>query len=415
MLFGRSLFAGALVAGLVSASGAAFCSATISGAAQASFLGKTVGIATAAASADTLRSVTAVAVRAANNAKASGAALALFHPTGLASAVAACTGAPLGSFYGAATAHVTAHVSGTAFRRFRFWALSPAKCVATGEAESYSYVYAYGAVALGKATAFGTTYHVGIGHVNAAASIVGAATRTVGVKQTAIATAHALAAAINTGGGLADGHGRAEAWGDAAVRRDGRRWFECYGDAEAISSILPATTVVFQPQMAVARSILAGVAVQSRGAKSTGAAQAQGFGVGVVGQTAVQGANAGNEAVATGRARRSLFVQASARSAAVVRARPKWRASAKGRAAAIALLTSDVWLLVRAKPGAANAIGRGAPERVVIAVGAAQAFAQATGYNQINDLILAPSTRTLSLSLVEREFVAEPETRLLAA
>lgn len=415
MLFGRSLFAGALVAGLVSASGAAFCSASISGAAQASFLGETTGAATATASADALRSVTAVAVVADTVAKAFGASLVQFHPAGVASAAATCAAAPFGSFFGASDAYVTADARATAFRRFRFWALSPAKCVATGEAESYSYVYAYGLTALGKATAFGTTYHVGIGLSGAEATGVGAATRTVGVKQTAIATAHAIAAAINTGGGLADGHGRAELWGDAAVRRNGKRWFECYGDAEAISSILPATTVVFQPQMAIAESGLAGTAVQYRGAKSTGVATAMGFGVGVVGQTAVQGANAGNEAVATGRARRSIFVQASARSAAVVLARPKWRASAKGRAAAIALLTSDVWLLVRARPGAANAIGRGAPERVVIAVGAAQAFAQATGYNQINDLILAPSTRTLSLSLVEREFVAEPETRLLAA
>lgn len=415
MLFGRSLFAGALVAGLVSASGAAFCSASISGAAQASFLGKAPGVSGAAAAGHALRAAVADPVLVLCTASAEGTSHAAFYLSGLATAVASSSGWPLGSFFGHGQGDVTATLDGLAFRRFRSWAQIPARCDAQGEGEAFSYVYAQGSPALGNATAFGTTYSVGRGTAVAKAVLAAGAVRAIGVRQSSSATAVAFAAAINTAGGMADGQGGATLFGDAAVEHSGHREFECFGFADAKSLVLPATTVVFQPQMATASGSIAGTARHARGVAGHGVATASGVGVGVVGQTAVQGANAGASAIATGGARRAAFLKGTSVARASVRGAVKWKATAKAVASAKATLISDVWLLVRGSSASAEGAAAGVGYRVCIAGGIADAGAEAFGYNQVNDLVLAPTSRTVRIISGDRELIVALEPRLLAA
>lgn len=415
MFFGRSLFAGALVAGFISASGAAACSASISGAPQTSFLGNAASVATANAAADALRSAIVDPVSAPCTALAQAVPLVRFYLSGVAAAVAQCSSAPHASYFGKGYASASADIKGLAFRRFRSWAQTPARCAAKGAAEVFSYVYAYGSEARARAVAFGTTYYVGHGGAVAVAGLADAGVRTVGTKAHGDGAAAGSAGAINTAGGLANGHAVAALNGDAAVRRNGHRQFECFGHAEAFSSILPANTVVFQPQMAVARAVCVASGQHTVGLKAPGIAVASGMGVGVVGQTAVQGANAGNEALARGVARRDAFLRGAGASKAVARGVGKWKASARGAALTKAVLSSRIHLIIKGRVALAEAVVTGSGTRVLRASGVAGAIATCLGYNQVNDLVLAPAARTVRVILVDRELIVASESRLLAA
>lgn len=398
MLFGRSLFGGALVAGLVTLAGAAVCTASASGDATVLYKGRGVAQATAhVAVADALRSVIGEGHVALCEAQLSAAPVASFFAAGDAQASALAEGIALAQFFGVGVAQGDAYVQARVYRRVRMRYQPPAHATATGQGEIVSHVLAYAKPAVARANLVGTTYHVGRGVAAASAKLQGDAQKAIGARQYALAEASATATIVHTVGCAGDGEATAVAEGHPAITTGGIRYFDLAGVARAKAYAPPAQILVFQPQTMRAEAFAAGQAVQTRGFRGHGVATAKATGYMDMTYTGQVGAPAMVTATASAHAVRHVTLGAYGDAVATGSAWTRADYLGAGQAQLKAQLdASEMHYYLRPQAASADAQALALMQRIAVAGDTyAEAVAQVTGYNQINDLAPAPERRTL--------------------
>jgi len=414
MLFGRTLFAGALVAGYVTATGVgAVASAHASAAASVVYNSKGHASVSAAVEAQGLRTVLPVANVASASASVQGKALAEFFLSGSALATAIAQARATAEFFGQASVQAKATTTGVVYKRVRMRTQPPAKAYAEGDADPQIYFLARGRTAYLRAHAVGTTDHVGRGVAQASATLSGQAEKAIGVRQDAPAFAYAEASAVTIAGAVGAGVATANGWADAAVTRMGVRQFEVFGTAYAKALCKSLTVSVYQPQVARCSAVLAANPIHIKGCKGSATARATSSGEGYLVQTGVVGAPAKVVAAATATASKRSQAVGNAVGVASIKGRASTSFNGKGYAKASASIQlSRIALAVRASAMAnANTMGKGV--RVLRAKGMADSVATAFGYNQVNDVVKAPLGRTVLVLKDQRLIVVEASPRII--
>lgn len=414
MMLGRTLLGGALVAGYIALAGAATCSAAVAGSPQAAF--KDAGKVTAAAhlhAAAIRQAFTSGELHASSSVQA--APQATFNVTGLAQTIATAYATSHADFFAAGHVNALAQAKAQAANRKRMGQQPPAKAYAYGEGDVQSYFLAYGKTALARALLVGTTYHVGHGQATAYAYLQGDGQKTIGVTQVAIAQAYGSARAANLAKAYAKLGAKATGWGDAAVTKNNVRRFQLFARGEGDAYALVTGYSVFQPLMLTGEASAVGDARQQRGVKGKAVAKAQVTGSAELRHTGAQ-ASAGNvTAWAEARVLRTAQVYGTAVAKATGSAKAKGRYNRAGAALVSAQASLKTLYLRMAKQpvAAVKAVVAGTAVRRKIGVGHAQADAVATGYNQINDLAWAPSSRTVVVTEAERLRTVAVEARTI--
>lgn len=412
-VFGRSLFGG-ILSGLIMVSGAAACAANATAVPEVRKVVRGSAVVAARAQAKCYKTVVPPAKSVLAAAVAQGAAqVAFFGYNGLTQPTATAFAYPQVDYFGAGEGVVNFTSKVTAFKRTRARPLG-ARFAATVEGEGYVYQLAYGQVARGVATGFGTTYYVGIGNGVATALGVGADAAIFGAKSTAIAQAVGEGMVFRDAGAQGVGAGVALLMGDAAVTREGVREFEGVGAANAAAAAGVSTTTVYQVQSVSAGATATGRAAQQRGGKAKAAAKALATGDSIVIATGVVGAPGTTTATATARAKRLAKAYGEAKLTAKGTDHVRHTVSSKGAAILKATL-SQLLAQFLVKGGAtARADGTAIIIRTRLGYGAAVCTAQAQGYNAINDLLPAPPVRTHTEAVSPRLVTISPEARLVA-
>lgn len=416
LLFGRTLLGGALVAGYVAVSGVAVCSASATGDAQVHYKGAGIAKSQASVSAEGLRSAIGQGVAAAAAAQVAAAPVAEFYGAGEAQAGALVQGIAHASFYGAGVAQADAYVDGVLYRRLRMPFQRPAKAYAEGSGEVVSHVLAYGRPAYARARGIGTTYHVGRGVALATATLDGDGQKMIGENQVARAEAIATGTQVYIAGAGGKGEAGAEAFGDAAVTIGGQRHFELFGVALATAKASLSHVVIYQPQTMLATAQAYGDAVQARGFSGRAVATAKAFGYMDMTYTGQEGRPASVTATATGYGVRHAFGAGVAQGSVFGSGNASAALNGAGTAfPSVTARASTVHFLLARQPSAqASAAAIGQAQRVLIAEGVtAEAGAEATGYNQVNDLVWAPLSRTALIPYAVRLSAIEAEPRTI--
>lgn len=412
MLFGRTLFGGAGT-GIVIGAGAALCAAVAQGDAQVSYSARTSAVASAQAYGVALRSaVAAGSLRA--DALAVGHPLGRFAAGGLGGALAYAGALPTSYLYVSGHAVGDASVRALARRQIRMRLQPPARAYAYAEADGVFYAYAYGKRAVARAFAFGTTYQVAHGSAYAGAAATGAPEWIIGAKQNAIASADGSAHAHVEAGAIGFGVARAYGIADAAVRRDGVLFYECFGDAKVSALGRVDTVSVYQAQIAMAFAYASALPIHTRGFKGRGTAYAAARGDGVIIQTGVSGSPAIVVATATAQGVRWVSGTALSHADAELVGAATAYLNCQGRAVADAALADRGTAYGVTGRGVASANAAANGVRGVAATPAlAIATATATGFNQINDLNRAPGARTVVVAPSNRVMRASVSVRLM--
>jgi len=455
--FGQTLFGGA-VAGLVVASGIAACTAKAS--AQCEIIRHGAGAAEAAAQASGygLRAASAKGAPAVCSAWASGSATAYFNTLpSIAVCIAGATGGAQVDYFGYGFANGYSFAAGRAIRTSKLYPRQ-ARAYAYAEAEGNIWQIGHATPARATAWALGTTYFVGRGAAQAAAYAVATPAMQIGGKGRAIATSQAQGACVYTAGMSGIASCTATALGDAAITRDGVRYFEGSGRAVVTASAYAGTVAITQAQTARAYATVVGYPKHQMGGKGRAIATAAGYADPVVLTTAATAEKAGASASATGRASclysahpQAARLTASASGAAVV---IQTRAEAKPAQATATMAGSPLRTALVSGAGAATAVARCEPTKTqyasaqanatasaqmthleISARGAparAEAFAEgqarrlatghpspatatatASGFNQVNDLSRAPLSRTVVVVAESRLVVIPEQPRLI--
>lgn len=414
MFFGRTLFGGALTAGIVSAAGAVVCTAALSATPEKI----TPVVAKPAAAvvtplADALRTQSAAGYSTAIT-TAQGAAQVEFRLSGVADATAAAAGRARVDFFAAGGAELRATWQARALRTARARGRQVICSSAAYPAESEVYLVAKPIRAIGRAIVQGTTGYFAHG------STVGKAT----AEDTGSFLIRTAAGQVSTS---INGVGRAKqvsvdaasvvatssGWGDPFILRGTVRLYDGNGEAR-LRAELAAEPYVYSVALAVGRITAVGVASKHTpgygrvSAGATGTAMWQ-MVVPMVGAPAVLRAEG--------------IGRATARLAARGHGRVLTAASITGGALrtgqAIGAVMGELHPLVRGVALAIRAEVRGAliadatATRTHQGVGSVIGLATATAYNQINDLLRAPSDRTFAVAIGDRRIQVGAERRLL--
>ena len=417
LLFGRSLFGGALAAGFVTLAGVASCTAHATGEAQVLYNAAGVADCSASVTVEALRTAVAIGDSAQSVASAYAAPFAEFLLSGSAQALAQASGSGLASYRASGAAQGEAYTSGQLRRRVRMPFQPPAKAYAWGDGAPVSHVLAFGRPAVARASLVGTTYVVGAGVARAYAELSGDGQRLLGEKQVAASEAYASAQAVFVVGAAGVAHAHATATADAALTRDGVRYLDFAGLAQAQANAALSQWVVYQPQVmrAYADASVA-AAVHIRGFSGVASAEAQASGYMDMRYTGQVGAPAQVHAYAYGYGVRRVEGEGECAAQAQGLGTPQMAANLAGEAQAGATLgVSTVEFQLFAAPAQAGAHAAGVMERIRIATGIpATADASATGFNQINDLTRAPRARTLNVAAPLRRMLVPREDRRVA-
>lgn len=458
MYLGRSLFGGAIAAGLITASGIAVCSAEATGqvevyrfvAGEATATGQASGY--CRRTAGTHPMVISCAASASGQAKADYLVASV-----ITTAIAEASGAAQVDFsaYGAALGNGT--MQGAPIRRLKLFPLS-AKAYAELEGDGYIHEMGYGEPAVARAWGFGTTYQVGRGNLSVLSSGIATGSKATGGRGEGLAEASATGRMLYTGGAISAGIASALGWGDAAVSKAGVKHYECFGEALAESAGEVATVEIYQSQTGRAYATISAYPLHTVGAAGHGLAAAQAVGEGLstatavtsapgfvtaaataraaylagglghaqpsamaaasalVTQTRVQSVPGGAIAQATGWGVRQAGTYGNAQcSAAVSISATKTQVAGASAGARASASSGQVILHIGSQAGFAAAQVAADGKRLMFGNGAAIASASAQGANQINDLVSAPVSRTFVLTPSPRLVAIGQESRLLAA
>ena len=265
--FGQTLFGGGSVAGLVAAAGLAVCMAQAQASGVITKLAVPASVvAKATVQATPRRSVFGRGKLAACIAQAYGNSAATYMGRGVLLARATAYGASQVEFsgYGEAIARVTFNGKPVRLAKCRTVA---ARAFASLESEALVALMAQGNPAVGRATAFGTTHHVGHGHANGIASIKGRASYTYGAAGEATLSAWLEGEARFQIGGAGHALGTVHVSGEPAVTKNGVRYFTTWGEALCFADAYAGTVGIHQAQTGRGVATLSGKARFQLGGK----------------------------------------------------------------------------------------------------------------------------------------------------
>lgn len=459
-VLGRSLLGGALAAGIITAAGIAVAGATAVAYHQAQKESSGAAVAEAHISVTALRDAFAVPAPADARASAAGSPIGNLNAWPEEGACeSSASGAARVDFNAYGDAQADASVSALAYRYTRA-RRSVGYARAYGEGDGQTYVVPDCVPAVGKATGFGTTYHLGAGQATAKAVLTCAPEKHAGGKGHALATAEGIADAEYTAGFRGVATLTAYGMGDAIVTRAGIEYHEANGHAVAEAEAAPATTVVFQPQKLSATATAEAIPVHQRGAKGLGVAKATATADALLSSTGAAAAAVFTQAEATGRCvylaggighaqagasgvADATVVQTRAEAAearATVTAEPAHAPAERGaagvaqaeaagqniwvtrthygRATAVAkaeLVSGAAHFEVSGQPASAGATASALALRTTLVYGEAVAAATGRGANQINDILRAPIARTLTVAPLVRVVPVAAQPRTIAA
>lgn len=198
MLFGRSLYGGALYPRQVTAAGAAACGATTSAKATAAFRDGSGTFATATVASGTgVRNVLPVPVVGQGVAAISAKALAQFFLSVTPVATATVQGLPRADFFGLGDAFGTTEPLGSIIRTTRVRIPSAARCNAEVEPDAVVYALADPESALCYANPFGTYWYVGAGTAAAETTATASPQKAQAAEGTSLCAAAVSAAALS--------------------------------------------------------------------------------------------------------------------------------------------------------------------------------------------------------------------------
>lgn len=458
MRFGQTLFAGSTAAGFVLAAGVALCSANAVGNQEVTRYASGQSTATAVVSADPRRAATGKLTSAKAYATASGQGAGIFIRSGLAQAIATFTqGSNFhGDLKGVGEGIAQATASGKAQRQVRAFPYH-ATAIATLEAEGFTYQLGQPGPARATATLYGTTFMLGYGEIYPQASMAGTCLKQAGGAGVGVGRSSGEALAFYLLGALGNAQATATMKGDAAVTRNGIRYFEGLGDAESTAQVQITTLMIYQAQTLTGQATLEGRAVYTIGAHGHAIGTATGWADGIAattsavpdraqvtaigsdqakvnysgsgiadakakmvlpnpviintkvyGQTALATASWENHPKLTVAASSSFTGLATLQASGV---RNQF-AQSTGLATA-AMTVSNVNIGVRGAYLLAQATASCDGVKMFMATGTAVATATAKGFNQINDLVRAPADRTVVVEVTPRLLTLEAQLRLL--
>lgn len=265
--FGQTLFGGGSVAGLVAAAGLAVCmaQAQASGVITKRAVPAAV-VAKATVQATPRRAVSGRGVLAACIAQAYGNSAALYAGYGDVKAKATASGTSHVEFSGYGDVFASATLNGKPVRLAKCRTVA-ARAYASLEAEALVALMAQANPAVGQATAFGTTHHVGHGHANGIASIKGRASYTYGAAGEATLSAWLEGEARFQIGGAGHALGTVHVSGEPAVTKNGVRYFTTWGEALCFADAYAGTVGIHQAQTGRGVATLSGKARFQLGGK----------------------------------------------------------------------------------------------------------------------------------------------------
>lgn len=458
MLYGRTLFGGPLYPRQVTAAGSAVCSAEIAATAT-SALRSAAGVfgLTTVATAEALRTAVAAPVVPQGMCDVQDAVAHVeFRPGALPVATAAVQGRAEVEFFLAGTLAAAGVATGKIIRMIRYPVATQFWCLATVEAEGTVYALGDPERAWGIARPFGTYWFVSKGEV--AASGVGAAD---GQRHRAGAIA-VQAGALVQGTARVDGNASgavaAEAAGDpdALLEVGGVRYWSARGGALA-SAEPTAGAYVYTVALAVARALPTADAVARRAAKAGAICTANGTGSmeRVLPQEGSVVIDSSAQGTASARAFANASASAAATGASAAAAEVEFLASG-GATASAGGVSNVVWLEIKASATSTGSVVGGAirhrfgggqvlafPTVVgaarlasfsggqsaglamgtavgglhpkIPATGAAQAEAQVSGFNTVNEATQRLSTRVIWVGADVRLLIVPRSPRLVTA
>jgi hypothetical protein len=460
MQFGLTQFGLTTIGAITLVTGAALATADLNGHNEVTRIFSGQGSATATVSgygrrAANQKPVTAYAYGTANNARAK----VTFNPlpsTALCTAVANIARAKV-DFKTYTFSSATATGYGDSRRLTKIYPLR-ADAVATGEGDPQTWQMAYANPAVATAEGFGTTYHLVYGQAVCTATLLDGPRLTIGAKGTAVATCTVNSAVPKHQKGAAGvGQGQVIVAGDPAVRRAGIRYFEVNGDALAFAMALSTHVGVTQSQTGRCYALAEGSVRYNFGGKGHAVCTAIGFADPEIHGTGASLNQGNTTAYGYGRAQANLHGKGSAACSATgygagekkltrvetsptvctaIGSTPPGNrislVSGIGQGVASpttlfvaynvqlnpgecsALLSNPAIELQLNPPAAlAEAIVSGEVRKLLVGEGVAEAFAIATGYNEINDLVPAPVERTVTVEAFARLVVVPVEDRLI--
>lgn len=462
MQFGLTQF-GKTIGAVTLVSASALAQADLAGHNEVTKLFSSTGQATATVSgygrrvANTLPA-TASAQASANTARAK----VTFNPlptTALATAIANTAKARVDfSAYSLVDGYATAVGYGDSRRLTKIYPLR-AQGFAEGTAEAQTWQMAYAEPAVATASGYGTTYHLAYGNGVCSATLYDSPRLQIGAAGTAYASAALAATGQFQIGGHGLGVGEATVNGDPAIIKDSVRHFEVHGDAMAFAIALAGTVGITQAQTGTGVCTAQGSARFNLGGKGVAVCVATGTANPDVVGTGATGEPGNTSATATGWAKANRYGKGSAACSAtgygsgqrtVTKQYPlPANAFASAVMASGALRTSlvagtglvtasaetlhvqrDVQLLpgeafaalqqlrveFQAYPqvaGATATLVQTALKKSLYGAGLATATAQATGFNEVNDLVPAPAERTITVEVFPRLVIVEEQPRLI--
>lgn len=273
MRFGFTKF-GAITASLVTAAGVALCSAEALSAATKTQIVSGYAEAKATAKGDSLRRAVGHAEKLVCAATASGAGSTEFRtPTGLALAVAQAVGHQKVNYLCSGEVEIVSTIRQAGVRIARAHA-AKAQAFATLEGQGQTYEIGYAGPARASAWAFGTTYLTGKGQLEATSKAQGTPSWIAGARSNAQASAAAQAKMCYIAGAGGEGVATASGWADSAVTRDGERYFEIEGHAQAGARAIVTNVGIYQSQTGYGYARIEATPVHTRGGSGHGQAMA---------------------------------------------------------------------------------------------------------------------------------------------
>jgi hypothetical protein len=222
-----------------------------------------------------------------------------------------------------------------------------AQAFAALDGQGYIFELAHPGPARATAWGFGTTYQTGQGEALATSAITGKGAWASGGAGHAVAEVTASADWNFTAGGQGIGAGTATARADAAVRREGIRYFEVIGVAEAAANALITTLAIYQSQTAHAYAHLVQSSIQTRGARGLGKAYATAIADALTVGTGATLIIGDTHAFASGRAQFTFGGRGVGTSRAVGSGAPTVRSTKNYGAPAAAMATASAAGIVR--------------------------------------------------------------------
>lgn len=458
MLFGRTLYGGALYPRQVTAAGSAACSASVSARQKAAYLGGAGIAATATVNgAEAIRNVLPVALPSGVAAGVSARARVDFALAASLSSGASVFGRPRVDFSALAEAVSAALGSAKIIRTIVQRIPSRTNADATPEAQAQVYVYVSPGRVMCYANPFGTHWFVGYGACTARAT--GAASAAI------IRAAHGGGVASGTPGGRAraDMHGAGAALSAGAASVDplltvgGVRYWDANAEARA-DALLTGAAYTYSVVLAVGRATVVDGANSHRAAAGTARCFGEARGSMERVQPEYSSVVISSRAQGGARAHVGALAKANTQVTGAATATPKVVAAGRGASGAVAAGTSNVvWLSSRAGESAAIAmakaarafrvcIGRGAASSSsagagtgravsqlsgtssglavlaasgglhpkVFAAGALAAEAQLTGVNKTNDSVQQLSSRVINVAREGRTIPVNEPPRVIA-